>query len=357
MLYLILFYDEWPDFRIHEFISLVSYYEIPILNNIEVNESCFLLLEISQGFDEKLMKIASETVLINRIIQIISYNKTFPLFLTDLNSNSCCYTDICRDNDRNLSWSLKIETFGKKMTSNEKETCREEILEVLDLPGDVKLVDPDIELLLIFDCSIYLPRKGKAVIIDHDNECWLKLPVYFGKHVCKGGMRDEMNKYDLKKRVYIGPTSLDHSLGFIMTNLARIRKGSIVFDPFVGTGSILIGASHFGAFCFGTDIDIRVLNGETYAGKGDKTVKRGIFDNFDDYELKRPELIRMDNHLIDRHLQFNLQSLDQGYFDAIITDPPYGIRAGARKTGRKFGCDYILTDEQRANHIPRKSLT
>ena len=39
----------------------------------------------------------------------------------------------------------------------------------------------------------------------------------------------------------------------------QIRKGHLVFDPFAGTGSILIAAAHLGAYTLGTDIDIRVL--------------------------------------------------------------------------------------------------
>lgn len=33
----------------------------------------------------------------------------------------------------------------------------------------------------------------------------------------------------------------------------------MVYDPFVGTGSILVAASHFGAVTFGADIDVRVV--------------------------------------------------------------------------------------------------
>ncbi len=39
-----------------------------------------------------------------------------------------------------------------------------------------------------------------------------------------------------------------------------------MLDPFVGTASILVGASHFGAHCTGFDIDMRVLKGNMHAG-------------------------------------------------------------------------------------------
>ena len=93
-----------------------------------------------------------------------------------------------------------------------------------------------------------------------------------------------------------------------------------------------------------------------YAGSADQTAdttKRDIFENFKSYSLEKPELIRMDNHLLDRHFQFKSsgsnsisnsdttsqnsskseQHLYVEMFDAIVTDPPYGIRAGAKKSG------------------------
>ena len=44
-----------------------------------------------------------------------------------------------------------------------------------------------------------------------------------------------------------------------MRLLMQVRRGHLVYDPFVGTGSILVAASHFGAHTFGADIDIRVV--------------------------------------------------------------------------------------------------
>ncbi|KFG34354.1 putative methyltransferase, partial [Toxoplasma gondii GAB2-2007-GAL-DOM2] len=46
---------------------------------------------------------------------------------------------------------------------------------------------------------------------------------------------------------------------------AHVKRGTLVLDPFVGTGSILISASYYGATCVGSDIDIRVLKGYSVA--------------------------------------------------------------------------------------------
>ena len=142
--------------------------------------------------------------------------------------------------------------------------------------------------------------------------------------------------------VYLGPTSMDTELSFVMANCAHVKKGSIVLDPFVGTGSILISCALYGAYCIGTDIDLRVLR-----GKGQEA---NVCSNFRQYNLPRPELIRSDNARYHRHFCSTRGPL----YDAICCDPPYGIRAGARQTGARSETSIRpLTEEERKDHIPQ----
>lgn len=63
--------------------------------------------------------------------------------------------------------------------------------------------------------------------------------VYFGREVAEGN-REAVTAFDLKKRPYLGPTSMDNELALVMANMAHAGKGKICFDPFAGTGSILV---------------------------------------------------------------------------------------------------------------------
>lgn len=55
-------------------------------------------------------------------------------------------------------------------------------------------------------------------------------------------------------------------------------------------------------------------------------MKGDIFSNFDDYNLVRPQIVRQDIN--------KSGFMKKNYlFDAIICVPPYGWRAGVRKTG------------------------
>jgi tRNA (guanine10-N2)-methyltransferase len=72
-----------------------------------------------------------------------------------------------------------------------------------------------------------------------------------------------------------------------------------------------------------------------------------VAGNFAQYGLPRPELVRSDNALYDRHFCRSTIPL----YDAIITDPPYGIRAGARQTGTRRAEAKPVLPEHRHDHI------
>lgn len=101
----------------------------------------------------------------------------------------------------------------------------------------------------------------------------------------------------------------------------------MVYDPFVGTGSILVACSYFGAVTTASDLDIRVIRGYAVGGKTknkgikdlDKIEKFDVFTNFKYYGLSEPDVMAMDISA--------LQFIGKPLFDAIVCDPPYGVRA------------------------------
>ena len=155
-------------------------------------------------------------------------------------------------------------------------------------------------------------------------------------------MNGQLQEYSLKRRRYLGPTSMDAELSFIMTNLGQVGRGCIVFDPFVGTGSILLSCAVQGAYCVGTDIDIRVLRG--------RNREENVLSNFRQFGLPRPELIRSDNGIYHRHFRADDDN-DCCLYDAILCDPPYGIRAGARRSGSRRSEVIPVRPENRHDHI------
>ncbi len=249
------------------------------------------------------------------------------------------------------TWKITVHTLGAKYNREEQNEMRKKFTSVLDFPGKIQLENPTHEYIIIREIALtakggpVYPRRGlkKEIIPEHD-----KLPplaVYYGRIL--GGRRDwrgqRIEKYNLKKRAYLGPTSMDSELSLIMTNLGKVQKGSFCFDPFVGTGSILLTCGLRGGYCMGTDIDVRVLRG--------RSDEENVFSNFMQYNLGRPELVRSDNALYSRHYRSH-----KPLYDAIICDPPYGIRAGARKTGSKLEQPRPVLEEHRHDHIAQTKV-
>ncbi|KAF8068156.1 Tr1 [Scenedesmus sp. PABB004] len=163
---------------------------------------------------------------------------------------------------------------------------------------------------------------------------------YFGRQVAVAD-RSWVQSYALNKRAYIGPTSMDTELAFLMANMAQVRRGQLVCDPYVGTASVLLAAAARGAHTLGCDIDVRVIKlGKPAPGRGGGRVD--VWSNFDQYGLPRPVgLVRLDVH---RHpFRAGLTEV----FDAILGDPPYGVRAGGRKS-----CAREVEVRHPATHIP-----
>jgi tRNA (guanine10-N2)-methyltransferase len=264
---------------------------------------------------------------------------------------------------KSSSWKMTVHTLGSTYTREEQDEMRRQFTTQLRFDGLVQMNNPVNEFVFLREIeldnnggprlqnnihSIRLADNNKSSTLDQNlhqrkNGQFPSIGCYFGRALngCRSVRRMGGNipKYDLKQRVYLGPTSMDAELSFIMTNLGQLQKGQFAFDPFVGTGSILLSCAARGAYCVGTDIDIRVLRG--------RSSDQNILANFRQFNLPRPELIRSDNGIYHRHFR----SMHSPIYNAIICDPPYGIRAGARKSGSKRDHVAEVKPENRHDHI------
>jgi tRNA (guanine10-N2)-dimethyltransferase len=118
---------------------------------------------------------------------------------------------------------------------------------------------------------------------------------------------DDFQKRNPNDRPFFHPLALNPKLARLMLNLAGLKRGDTVLDPFCGSGSILIEARLMGMGAIGTDRDREMLWGcaqnlghygvDARTGEGDAT----------DIKLKN--------------------------LDAIVTDPPYARASKMFKKG------------------------
>ncbi|GKY95054.1 hypothetical protein MPSEU_000469700 [Mayamaea pseudoterrestris] len=252
-----------------------------------------------------------------------------------------------RSSTLDKSWKLTIQSLGSKASRDDQSVMRN-AFSFLNFKGPVVMEDPTNEFIIIQE--VELDANGGPLYPKHDH---LKRPIlenvdrpplatYFGRIIGADGRRRKgrggFEDFCLKKRPYIGPTSMDAELSFVMTNLGLVSQSDAVLDPFVGTGSILLSCAYRGAYCVGTDIDFRVLRG--------KGTDQKIWSNFRQFQLPRPEIIRSDNAIYSRHFRRH-----KPLYDAILTDPPYGIRAGARRSGSRKSDVCPVKEGERHDHI------
>ena len=164
--------------------------------------------------------------------------------------------------------------------------------------------------------------------------------LFLGRLLASSARSALILKHSLKTRPYISTTSMDATLALITANLARARPGTLVYDPFVGTGGFLVAAAEFGASVWGSDIDGRSFRG-TKASPGQKIGKGcsdGIEKNFSAYDLQDKFLDCFIGDVTNSPLRDSLTTDSgacQGFLDAIICDPPYGVREGLKVLGNK----------------------
>jgi tRNA (guanine10-N2)-methyltransferase len=223
--------------------------------------------------------------------------------------------EACRDmvaTESTVSFKCCVEAFGRKYLMSEQLEKMERFHAIFEtFHGPVRLKAPDVEFWIVEDA---FPDGG------HNNDAaetheFEPRQVFFGRKIASGGAHFG-NYYSLKRRAYIGPTSMDAELAFVAANFAHIKPGALVLDPFCGTGSILVSCARLGAHVIGADLNLSVLRG--------KMDGVNIESNFDQYSLPRPlGILRAD--LL--HSPFRRS---HPFLDAIVADPPYAIKEGIR---------------------------
>ncbi|MBT5288286.1 methyltransferase [archaeon] len=126
------------------------------------------------------------------------------------------------------------------------------------------------------------------------------------KIICGRKIYQREEKFHLRRpdlRPGFFPVSLKPKLARALVNLAGVKKGKI-WDPFCGTGGILIEAALVGLEVEGSDVDELMI--------------RAAKDNFKKYN-------------IDCKLEVKDSRKAKVECDAIVTDPPYGRRASLKK--------------------------
>ena len=222
---------------------------------------------------------------------------------------------------RTSSFKVSIDSYqSKRSLSQQVEIINS--FRYLGFEGKIDLKSPEEHFAILedWDCIHSGDRQTS------DPERGPKM-LYFGRRV-GSSMRGLIDVHNLKKRPYISTTSMDAELALVTANMALASPGRMVYDPFVGTGSFLVAAAACGAHVIGSDID-----GRSFKGKKGKGLEKGIGQNMRNYSLEAQLL----DCFIGDLTNTPLRSTNGGWLDAIVCDPPYGIREGLKVLGARDG--------------------
>lgn len=118
------------------------------------------------------------------------------------------------------SWKFAVHAFNGTLSTREQveriNSCR-----YMDFTGMPEMKNPDV-VVCLFEEHAYRPRASDDVKL---------VRLWMGRKVCDGP-RELVDKFDLKKRAYIGTTSMESEVSLYMANQALAGPGKLIYDPF-----------------------------------------------------------------------------------------------------------------------------
>ena len=280
--------------------------------------------------DTDWVNIGAQCISCKAVFQVVGEGKT----LMD------CVTDVGRLTDHEIltlvpdTWSIKIKHLGttKRLSPSDRRIQVEHFSEVLGVLTQrrVDLEAPDTELWLLKDC--------RRLEEDHSNSPqqdthyhWLLKRI---KPKTQRSAHELALRSDVKKRAFIGTTTMPSDRALLLANLTQVTKGNVVLDPFCGSAGLLLASSLLGLKTVGGDLDVKTLSHKDHplpcppsSGRPLRGVERVSYsDSFIELGLPAPTLVVGADiqapDVMERYLAANYGQ----QYDAIVTDPPYGIR-------------------------------
>jgi len=330
--YLLWCANEHVCFRIPEIESILSMRKIPHVWVEKQTENPWLIISLPN--ESYVKDILNRTVMVRSCIELWAHSPSIDQVHEQLKNLSSQVTEPYFAPEK--SFKITVEIFNKVISLPEKIE-KIESFSYLPIEGSVRLKNPDIVFY-------YFEFFG----LDPGRVPEKPLHYLFGRWICDSE-RHAVSKYSLKDRHFIGNTSMDPQLAMIMANLGQVQNGHLVVDPFVGTGSLLVAAAHFGGYVCGTDIHYQTIHGNskpTRANQKKRLPDEDIMKNMRQYNL------------VHRYLDVLVGDASRPVwsskvrFDSIITDPPYGIRESTERIGTKK--TEPIPEDLLSSHFPMK---
>lgn len=310
--------------------------ELSIVENDALDSNrVFALVHLAN--DDVARKMAERTICIRSIWQHWTSANTLEGLLHNLSNDESVRMLWLPYKKPEVSWKATVSAYMHTLTHKERLNRIEAFSDVLAFEGPINLKQPMVDWcyseewtepnnfsqLEGYDGYQKGPSPPTEVSTVRNQRL---IAVHTGRKICDGIARDLIGIMDVKKRAYIGTTTMESSMSLIQASMALAGPGKLFYDPFAGTGSLLLAAAAYGSHVLASDIDARMMR-----GKKSTEGSLGILRSAKQYGTE---------HLFIDSLCFDVTQhpiRTGGLFDAIVADPPYGIRAGAKRLGKRRG--------------------
>ncbi|KAL0956084.1 hypothetical protein HGRIS_002253 [Hohenbuehelia grisea] len=306
--YLFVFAQSHSEFRIPEIQSIAELYgfslQLPELESV----GPFVVIGLEKEDHARLL--AKRCILLKSVYEFWGQGSTYE----ELHNSTRAHKSLWDPYQQDTSFRFFVTAYNHTIPQSRQRQIMEDFSYMAYL-GKIELKQPE----LVMGCfEEYDDTRGLAKNRVKDGNF---RQVYFGRLIEEGSARALIGHFDVKKRAYYGNTSMDAEMSLLMANQTKAAPGSLIYDPFMGTGSMAYPTAHFGALVIGSDIDGRQMRG--------KEKPAGVFRAATQYGLAS-RILGLFTFDMTRN-PWRCGDL----FDAIVTDPPYGVRAGAKRLGRK----------------------
>ncbi|PCH43385.1 tRNA guanosine-2'-O-methyltransferase [Wolfiporia cocos MD-104 SS10] len=308
--YLFAFAQAHEEFRIPELQSIAELHNFTIKFQSEVNvHRPFMILELES--EEHARTLARRCILVKAVCEFyargLSYEELHEQNRARLPKWGCYIPD--------TSFRFMVTAYNHSIPQARQRAVVEDF-SYMGFLGKIDMKNPEVTMICYEE---YRDKRGMTRE-KHEGDGEFE-EAFFGRLIEEGSARSLIRKFDVKKRVYYGNTSMEAEISLLMANQTLASPGKLIYDPFIGTGSMAYTTAHFGAMVFGSDIDGRQMRG--------KANQPGIIRAAAQYGVAG-RIVDLCTFDVTRN-PWRCGEL----FDAIITDPPYGVRAGAKRLGRK----------------------
>ena len=208
--------NTWFNFRVPELraVAALAGVELTIDPAEEAalrEESVFL--QVRAADDASVARLATRTVMVRRFVDLWATGDSWEALAANVRALAPDVYEAYLA--AGTTFKVRVEAFGRAFTEAEKVAQIERLGQLLPFRGKVRLKAPQHSFVLLCDVGARESEGSER-----------PARYYFGREVASG-QRELPGKYDLKKRNYIGTTSLDAELSLLMANLARVAPQAL----------------------------------------------------------------------------------------------------------------------------------